>query len=64
MVIDMWTEQTFIFQYRRTQAHHVGELEKLSKTLCFIHKKSKTYRVSQKNVLIEQNHKQNWVLWG
>ena len=23
-----------------------------------------TYRVSQKNVLIEQNHNQNWVLWG
>ena len=22
------------------------------------------YRVSQKNVLIEQNHNQNWVLWG
>ena len=25
---------------------------------------SQTYRVSQKNVPIEQNHNQNWVLWG
>ena len=26
--------------------------------------RSLSYRVSQENVLIEQNHNQNWVLWG
>ena len=41
ILIDMWTEKTFILQHRCTQAHHVDELEKISITLCFIHKKSK-----------------------